>query len=109
MQSDAGGFTPRGFSFDLNDVAAWQKLNSWKPLFTPYYGDRFEMDEAGTDIGYLKAFQTPQAGLNTDSQRYFYIHHAAADVFENVDIREMKLGAINMAALIYLVDKYGLN
>lgn len=109
LESDAGGFTPRGFSFDTDDFEVWQKVNSWKPLFTPYYGDRFEMGEAGADVGYLKIFKTPMAGLNPDSQRYFYIHHAATDVFENVNIREMKLGAINMAALIYLVDKYGLN
>jgi carboxypeptidase Q len=109
LESDAGGFTPRGFSFEA-DAEAWQKLNSWKHLFTPYYGDRFETGEGGADIGYLKeALQTPQAGLNPDPQRYFYIHHAATDVFENVDIREMKLGAINMAILIYLVDKYGLH
>ncbi|HEY1871082.1 MAG TPA: M20/M25/M40 family metallo-hydrolase, partial [Chitinophagaceae bacterium] len=109
LESDAGGFTPRGFSFDINDVTAWQKINSWKSLFEPYYGDRFETGEAGADVGYLKqALHTPQAGLSPDSQRYFFIHHAATDVFENVDIREMKLGAINMAALIYLVDKYGL-
>ena len=106
LESDAGGFTPRGFAFDVSDNAVMQKINNWKPLFTPYYGDRFETGEAGADVGYLK--QTPQAGLNPDNQRYFFIHHAATDVFENVDIREMKLGAINMAALIYLVDKYGL-
>lgn len=109
LESDAGGFTPRGFSFDI-DNAGWEKINSWKPLFTPYYGDRFEKGEGGADIGFLQeALKTPQAGLNPDTQRYFYIHHAATDIFENVDIREMKLGAINMAALIYLVDKYGLN
>jgi hypothetical protein len=109
LESDAGGFTPRGFSFDV-DSASWQKINSWKHFFTPYYGDRFVNGGGGADIGYLKdALHTPQAGLNPDTQRYFYIHHAATDVFENVDIREMKLGAINMAALIYLVDKYGLS
>ncbi|MBV9962753.1 MAG: M20/M25/M40 family metallo-hydrolase [Parafilimonas sp.] len=108
LESDAGGFTPRGFAFDCNDIVM-QKINSWKSFFTPYYGDRFEKGEAGADVGYLmQEFHTPQAGLSPDSQRYFYIHHAATDVFENVDIREMKLGAINMAALIYLVDKYGL-
>jgi len=107
LESDAGGFTPRGFSFDCSDTIM-QKINAWKPLFIPYYGERFERGEAGADVGYLKGLNTPQAGLNPDSQRYFYIHHAATDVFENVDIREMKLGAVNMAALIYLVDKYGL-
>ena len=86
-----------------------QKINTWKPLFVPYNGDRFEKGEEGADVGYLKlVLRKQQAGLNPDNQRYFYIHHAATDVFENVSIREMKLGAINMAALIYLVDKYGL-
>lgn len=109
LESDAGGFTPRGFSFDA-DTTAWKKLQSWQHYFTPYYGDRFVEGEGGADIGYLKTLlHTPQAGLNPDPQRYFSIHHAATDVFENVDIRELKLGAINMAALIYLVDKYGLH
>ncbi len=108
FESDAGGFTPRGFGFEVDD-ADWQKLNSWKPLFYPYYADRFERSGGGEDIGYLReTFHTPLAGLSPDSQRYFYIHHAASDVFENVDIREMKLGTINIAALIYLVDKYSL-
>ena len=48
------------------------------------------------------------AELIPDSQRYFDYHHAANDVFEKVNKRELELGAINMAALIYLVDKYGL-
>lgn len=109
LESDAGGFTPRGFVFDVSDNTIMQKINSWRPLFAPYYGDRFETGEAGADVGFLKqTFHTQEAGLSPDSQRYFFIHHAATDVFENVDIREMKLGAINMAALIYLVDKYGL-
>ncbi len=109
LESDDGGFTPRGFRFDVDSSSAtWQKLTAWEPLFSPYYGDRFERGESGSDVGYLKALGTPLAGLSPDNQRYFYIHHAASDVFENVDIREMKLGAINMAALIYLVDQYGL-
>lgn len=108
LESDAGGFTPRGFGFECND-ATWDKINNWKHFFTPYYGDRFQRGGDGEDIGYLrKIFGTITAGLIPDSQRYFFIHHAPSDVFENVDIREMKLGAINMAALIYLVDKYGL-
>ena len=62
----------------------------------------------GADIGPLqRAYNIPAAGLNPDPQRYFDYHHAANDVFENVNKRELELGAINMAALIYLVDKYG--
>ncbi len=108
LESDAGGFTPRGFSFDVPQQA-WEKMNSWKSLLAPYYGDRFTTGGGGADIEPLKdAFQTPLAELIPDSQRYFDIHHAVTDIFENVNMRELKLGAINMAALLYLIDKYGL-
>ncbi|MEP6512426.1 MAG: M20/M25/M40 family metallo-hydrolase [Parafilimonas sp.] len=108
LESDAGGFTPRGFSFDVPQQA-WEKMNSWRSLLAPYYGDRFTTGGGGADIEPLKdAFQTPLAELIPDSQRYFDIHHAVTDIFENVNMRELKLGAINMAALLYLIDKYGL-
>ena len=108
FESDAGGFTPRGFSFKV-PPAAWSKLNEWKVLFDPYGGSRFVVGGGGADTEPLaEAFNTPVAELNPDSQRYFDIHHSRADVFENVNRRELLLGAVNIAALIYLVDKYGM-
>ena len=62
----------------------------------------------GADIGPLKQIGAALAGLSPDSQRYFDLHHAATDTFEAVSKRELHLGAVNMTALIYLVDKYGL-
>jgi Peptidase family M28 len=35
LESDAGGFTPRGFSIDCDD-ANYDKIISWKTLFEPY-------------------------------------------------------------------------
>ena len=108
FESDAGGFTPRGFSFHVAPET-WWKLNAWKPLFEPYGGSSFVAGGGGADTEPLEtAFNTPVAELNPDSQRYFDIHHARSDVFENVNRRELLLGAVNIAALIYLVDKYGL-
>ena len=108
LESDDGGFTPRGFGFNASPVV-WEKLHAWKPLFEPYGGGTFNKGAGGTDIEPLKkAFDIPLAGLQPDSQRYFDVHHARSDVFENVNKRELLLGAVNMAALIYLVDKYGL-
>ena len=43
--------------------------------------------------------------LVPDSQRYFDIHHNANDVFENVNKRELHLGAATISALIYILDK----
>lgn len=108
LESDGGGFTPRGFGFTVNDTV-WNKISSWKTLFEPYGGNTFTKGGDGTDIEPLSEnFHTPMAGLSPDTQRYFDVHHAVTDVFENVNIRELKLGAVNMAALLYLVDKYGL-
>ncbi len=108
LESDAGGFTPRGFGITAPE-SAWQKIDQWKRLFQPYGVNEWKKSGGGADIGPLAtAFKTPTAGLNPDSQRYFDYHHAANDNFEAVNIRELKLGAINIAALIYLVDKYGL-
>lgn len=108
LESDAGGFTPRGFSLQVNKEQM-AKFQSWLPLLQPYGSAEFTADGGGADIGPLnRTFGTPVAELNPDPQRYFDLHHARSDIFENVNKRELLLGAVNMAALIYLVDKYGL-
>jgi carboxypeptidase Q len=108
LESDAGGFTPRGFGFTLA-TDRLQRIRQWLPFFMPYGVYEFNAGGGGADIGPLnRAFGLPLAGLQPDSQRYFDVHHARSDVFEAVNKRELELGAINMAALIYLVDKYGL-
>ena len=107
LESDAGGFTPRGFGLEMNEAQA-NRILQWKNLFYPYGVYDFSIGESGADVGPLKKIGTALAGLSPDSQRYFDVHHAVTDVFENVSKRELHLGALNMAALIYLVDKYGL-
>ncbi|MDZ4809693.1 MAG: M20/M25/M40 family metallo-hydrolase [Bacteroidota bacterium] len=108
LESDAGGFTPRGLGLTGTDEQ-FEKFLQWKPLIAPYGASDFNKGGGGADINPLnRAFKTPTASLNPDTQRYFDIHHARSDVFEAVNKRELELGAVNMAALIYLVDKYGL-
>ena len=108
IESDAGGFTPRALGFTGSDEQ-FQKFLSWKELIAPYGCNELVKGGGGADIGPLnRALKTPMASLNPDTQRYFDIHHSRSDVFEAVNKRELELGAVNMAALIYLVDKYGL-
>lgn len=107
LESDAGGFTPRGFSLDATDSQK-NKILEWKDLFYPYGVYDFSNGSGGSDIGPLKTIGAALAGLRPDSQRYFDIHHTATDVFENVSERELKLGAANMAALIYLISEHGI-
>ena len=108
LESDSGGFTPRGFSFDCND-AAFNQVLSWQPLFKPYLIHYFEKGGSGADVGPLKTETNVLAGLRPDSQRYFDHHHASNDTFDAVNKRELELGAATMTALVYLFDKYGVN
>ena len=107
LESDAGGFTPRGFNFDLPDHE-FAQIRSWEPLFKPYLIHYFEKGGSGADIGPLKTKTNVLAGLRPDSQRYFDHHHAATDTFDAVNKRELELGAATLTSLIYLYDTYGL-
>ncbi|HEY8689670.1 MAG TPA: M20/M25/M40 family metallo-hydrolase, partial [Chitinophagaceae bacterium] len=107
LESDEGGFTPRGFSLDMAE-AQRNKIIGWKNLFYPYGASDIIPGGSGSDVGPLKEIGAALAGFTPDSQRYFDIHHAVTDVFENVSERELKLGAANMATLIWLVSEYGL-
>ncbi len=106
LESDSGGFTPRGFSFDCSDAEMEQVLG-WAPLFKPYLIHYFEKGGSGADIGPLKTEGMVLAGLRPDSQRYFDHHHASNDTFDAVNKRELELGAATMASLVYLYDTYG--
>ncbi len=108
LESDAGGFTPRGFSFDCTETT-FQQVLGWRPLFKPYLIHFFEKGGSGADVSPLKTNTNVLAGLRPDSQRYFDHHHASNDTFDAVNKRELELGAATMTALVYLFDKYGVN
>jgi hypothetical protein len=108
LESDSGGFSPRGFSFEC-DEANFQKVNSWKYLFEPYLIHNFVKGGTGSDIEPLTSKKIVKAGLKPDSQRYFDHHHAANDTFDAVNKRELELGAATMTSLMYLFDQYGID
>ncbi len=106
IESDAGGFTPRGLSLDM-EQSKRKEVQSWSALFLPYGVYDFSKVYGGVDIEPLKEkLNVPLAGLVPDSQRYFDIHHTAEDTFEKVNRRELHLGAIAMGQLIFMADQY---
>lgn len=110
LESDAGGFVPRGFSFDADTSVfetKFKKVYDWLPLLEPY-GLYLNKGGSGADIGPLKSQKGLLAGLRPDSQRYFDYHHTAADQIDAVNKRELELGAAAMTSLVYLIDKHGL-
>jgi Zn-dependent M28 family amino/carboxypeptidase len=110
IETDLGGFTPRGFGFDGVSRTAFQTIKeTWGKLFEPYGSGELIAGGGGSDIGPLKK-ATPGVvliGYLPDSQRYFDVHHSANDVFGNVNKRELELGAASIAALVYLIDQHG--
>jgi hypothetical protein len=81
----------------------------YKDLFLPYGVYDFAHEGGGSDIEPLQTkMKVPLAGLSPDSQRYFDLHHTNNDVFEQVNHRELKLGAATLAQFIYLVSEHGL-
>lgn len=110
IESDRGGFSPRGFSFDgVEEVRdpMLRQVEKWEELMTPFDLHHFDIGFGGVDIGRLKDQKIPLIGFVPDSQRYFDHHHASNDVFEQVNKRELELGAASITSLIYLLDKYG--
>lgn len=110
LESDSGGFTPRGFSADGHeDVLAtkFKTMYDWLPLLEPY-GLRMSVGGSGADVSQLKSEKGLLIGLRVDSQRYFDYHHTTIDRIEAVNKRELELGAAAMASLVYLIDTYGI-
>lgn len=110
IESDRGGFTPRGFTFDAHESIFNEKFRNvleWLPLLEPY-GLSLDKGGSGADISRLKDQMGLLIGFAPDTQRYFDYHHAETDTLEAVNPRELQLGAAAMASLVYLLDKYGI-
>jgi hypothetical protein len=105
LESDRGGFAPRGFSLDATPTQR-AHIQAWMPLLKPYLLHLANPGYGGVDINPLRDGTVALMGLVPDSQRYFDFHHAATDVLEAVHPRELKLGAAAMASLIYLLDAH---
>lgn len=109
IESDRGGFTPRGFTAE-SQASDFEKkfknITKWLPLLEPY-GLTLDLGGSGADISPLRSQKGLLFGLYPDSQRYFDYHHTAIDTFDAVNKRELELGAAAMTALVYLLDKYG--
>lgn len=108
IESDAGGFTPRGFSLDVKESLAAYIQMKWKPLLEKFEIGDLDNTGSGADVGHLKSICPLMAGLYVDSQRYFDYHHTGRDTWEDCNDRELEMGAAAMTSFVYLIDKYGI-
>ena len=107
IESDEGGFVPRGFSIG-KDTSVFLKVLPWKKYFEPYHAAEFVKGGGGTDISPLEKDNVPVMSLSPDNQRYFDFHHTPVDKFAAINKRELEMGAATLGAMLYLLSEYGL-
>ncbi|PKP29793.1 MAG: peptidase M28 family protein [Bacteroidetes bacterium HGW-Bacteroidetes-17] len=107
IELDRGVLVPRAVAFSSLDQnnTNHQKIAE---LFKPY-NINIVKGGGGVDIGPLKQYYPSIifGDLVTDDQRYFDFHHSENDRFEQVNKRELQLGAATIASFIYLMDHLG--
>lgn len=106
LESDAGGFSPRGIAVDTT-MGAYKTLLSWKPLLDPYFLQYIHKEGHGADIEYLREIGVPLIGFEPEGQRYFDYHHTADDTFDKINKRELELAAGVIGSIVYLIDTRG--
>lgn len=111
IESDGGGSTPQAFGVSAGEGRQLDRhlahLAEAASLLEPY-DIELNAGGGGADIGPLKPGAGLLIGLRPDSARYFDFHHAAADILENVNPRELAYGSATLTALVYLIDQYGI-
>ena len=106
IESDRGGFTPRGFSVKTDSLTL-KKMRKWLPELNKALIEWIKPGGTGADISKIKNAKA-LIGLVPDGQRYFDLHHSAHDTFDKVHPRELELGSAAIAILVYLLSEEGI-
>jgi carboxypeptidase Q len=102
IESDRGGFSPRGFETSAaGDLLA--RVRAVATLLEPAGAGLVRAGGGGADVGALQADGVPVMELLTDPARYFDLHHSVRDTLDTVHPRELELGAAALAAMAYSV------
>lgn len=107
IETDAGGFMPRGFGVGTDSVT-FQKFVRWSYLLDLIDAGRITHGGGGADISELGKLGVITIGLRVDTQRYFDYHHSDNDTVDKVHPRELELGAIAIAIFSYVIAQEGI-
>jgi carboxypeptidase Q len=106
IESDSGVWKPEGFGVSTTD-AIFERVAAFAPLLTPIGADKIQKGGGGADISPMRRDNVPLAGLNTDTSRYFHIHHTLADTFDKIVPQEFAQCVAAMAVFAYAVAEQG--
>jgi len=106
VESDSGGFAPRGFSVaakpEVEDRVK-ARVADIGSLLASIGASRATIGHGGSDIGPLMPAGVPTLGLDTEGSTYFDIHHTDADTLDKVDPAALADDVAAVAALAYVV------
>ena len=106
MESDSGGFSPRGWTINHADADAKKRMRARvadiETLLAPLGMRRVSEDGGGADISPMAASGVPQVGLVVDNRTYFDIHHTEADTLDKVDPAQLADDVAAVAVLAYI-------
>ena len=104
LETDSGGFAPRGFRVDTHgDAAVRARLDEIASLLAPLGATTLEDGEGGADISPLTEAGVLGLGLSVDGRTYFDIHHTAADTLDKVDPQALADGVAAIAVMAYVL------
>ncbi len=102
IESDGGGFTPRGLGVQ-GDSTLLNRVLRWQPQFDALGAGTIRSGHGGVDISPIIERGAAGFGLVVDQHRYFDYHHSGNDTIDKVHPRELEMGAIVEALLCYLL------
>jgi hypothetical protein len=107
IETDSGGFQPRGFGVDCGDKqreeAAVRQLSQLIPLMQPLGVREIEAGHSGADVGPMREHGVLLMGLSVHGATYFDYHHSHADTLDKVNPRELSDCVAAMATMAYVL------
>jgi len=107
IESDSGGFHPRGYSLECKDKArqdaAVRQLEAMTALLAPLGATRVVAGHSGADVSPLKDSGAVLMGLDVEGSKYFDYHHTHADTLDKVDPQELQECVAAMATVAYII------
>jgi carboxypeptidase Q len=100
IESDRGGFSPRGFETSA-EGSVFTSLRSIADLLEPAGASLLRRGGGGADVSALQREGVVVMELITDPQRYFDVHHCVRDTLDTVSPRELELGAAALAVMAF--------
>jgi carboxypeptidase Q len=102
LETDSGGFAPRGFSIAAHgDARVRAAVAELAGLLAPVGAAELRDGDAGADVGPLVDTGVLGLGLWVDGRAYFDYHHSPADTLDKVDPTALADGVAAIAAIAY--------